>query len=212
MSNQSNTARTLSSTRRQNHPSDARATNSRQQRGPSSSTSTEAEAYANASNGSDADYGERRWFNSGWRGLGYLNSIDDIGKDGKSRYVVKLACFQGPDDEVEYVYFSTIVTSVKVLELLRQYEEQINHSDIRVNVAFRVTNPKPRSFLYPPGHAKAGEIGVSMNGFLSAITSMKIDGELVYTQPASEYEEDTENVSPTPSAQHGEQDWGDTPL
>mgnify|MGYP001063708110 FL=1 len=122
---------------------------------------------------------EKRYFNEYVQGLGYLNSIRDIGSEKKVCFAAQVSALQGASEHVEYVYHDLMVTSERVLKVIMDHRQAIENDDANVLVHFKMTNPRPKPFIYKQGE-RAGELGATIGGFLTRIVSMKVNGELVY--------------------------------
>lgn len=131
-----------------------------------------------------ATAGEIRYFNEYANGIGYLNSVREFAIEGKPvRYAAQVSVIQGPADNVHYEYHDLVIVSETALAVVRQYRDAIDAEDTKVLIRFSMTNPRAKAFVYKHGE-RAGETGVAIGGFLSRIFSVKLNGELVYTDPS----------------------------
>ena len=129
---------------------------------------------------SSATAESNRYFNEYANGIGYLNSIRQIGAEGKpKRYAAQVSVIQGPANNVHYEYHELVIASETVLTTVLEYQQAIESEGTKVLIHFNMTNPRAQPFMYKKGD-RAGELGSVISGFLSRILSLKINGELVY--------------------------------
>ena len=124
--------------------------------------------------------GEKHYFNVYSRGLAYLNGVRITSKSAnESRTYVQLAALQGSADNVEYVYYDLLVSKQALIDVINQHRAAIEDDSTKVLVQFTLSNPRPNPFLYEKGQ-RTGELGATMSGFLNRLSTMKVEGELVY--------------------------------
>lgn len=136
----------------------------------------------------------KRYFNEYVQGLGYLNSIRDFGSENKACLAVQISALQGSADHVEYIYHDLIVTSERTLKVIMDHRQVIEDDDTNVLVHFKMTNPRPKPFVYKHGE-RAGELGATIGGFLTRILLIKVNGELVYEDKQDSNVVDSQDTS-----------------
>ncbi|MFK1566698.1 DUF3577 domain-containing protein [Pseudomonas aeruginosa] len=119
------------------------------------------------------------------RGIGYLSRPKDVTpKDGDPFLSCSIGALVGPVDEPEYRYFDTIVTAAAAQHLVRRCVQAVE-AERKVLVAFRLNGMKAKPYIRTKGE-RAGEPGANLESTLVHIGLIKIDGQQVHPQAATE--------------------------
>ncbi|WP_392562273.1 STY4534 family ICE replication protein [Orbus sturtevantii] len=136
----------------------------------------------------------KQFFDLHIKGIGYVNRIREVTvKKGQPYLSCTIAALRGNSEDVEYTYFECNVTGEKAKDLM---ERCIEASDLKkkILISFCLGDLYSETFTYSKG-AKQGQTGVSLKARLLKVTSIKIDGELKY----SDKEQSSENQVESPS-------------
>lgn len=115
-------------------------------------------------------------------GLGYLNDVRPIPNSGTPpRYSARVSALQGLSGNAHYEYHDLTIDSAQALTLLFHYQNEIKDDDKKVVAKFHFYNPRARAFEIKEGERK-GEMGTTINGYLTRISYMSIDGEVVFRE------------------------------
>lgn len=142
-------------------------------------------------------------------GLGYVNDVRPIPNSGTPpRYSVKVSALQGLSGSAHYEYHDLTIDSAQAMALIFHYQNEIKDDDKKVIAKFHFYNPRARAFEIKEGERK-GELGTTINGYLTRISYLSIDSEVVYReerkdntgQPASDdsAQQDEDNVPGLPA-------------
>jgi hypothetical protein len=130
-------------------------------------------------------------------GLGYLNEVKPIPNSGTPpRYSAKISALQGLSGNIHYEYHDLTIDSAQAMGLLFHYKDEIADDNKKVIVKFHYFNPRARGFILKEGERK-GEIGTTINGYLTRISYMSIDGEVVFSESENDNAGDDGNAKPT---------------
>jgi len=136
----------------------------------------------------------KQFFDLHINGIGYVNRIREVQvKKGQPYLSCTIAALRGNSESVEYTYFECNVTGTKAKNLM---ERCIDASNLKkkILISFCLGDLYAETFTYSKGD-KQGQTGVSLKARLLKITSIKIDGELKY----SDKDESSENQAPAKS-------------
>ncbi len=117
-------------------------------------------------------------------GLGYLSRIREVKmKKGNPFMACQISALVGSSDDVEYRYFDVNVVGEKAEKLVRKCQKAVEE-DKKVLISFVIGDIWTDTFIYSNDskYHKKGDTGVSLKGRLLRIRSIKIDGELKYTE------------------------------
>lgn len=115
-------------------------------------------------------------------GLGYVNDVRPIPNSGTPpRYAVKVSALQGLSGSAHYEYHDLTIDSAQAMALLFHYQNEIKDDDKKVIAKFHFYNPRARAFEIKEGERK-GEIATTINGYLTRISYLSIDGEVVFRE------------------------------
>lgn len=134
----------------------------------------------------------KQFFDLHIKGIGYVNRIREVQvKKGHPYLSCTIAALRGNSEDVEYTYFECNLTGEKAKHLISKC---IEASDLgkKILITFCLGDLYPETFTYTKGD-KQGQTGVSLKARLLKVSSIKIDGELKY----SEKEESSETPEPT---------------
>jgi len=136
----------------------------------------------------------KQFFDLHIKGIGYVNRIREVQvKKGNPYLSCTIAALRGNSEDAEYTYFECNVTGEKAKDLM---ERCIDASNLKkkILISFCLGDLYSETFTYSKGD-KQGQTGVSLKARLLKITSIKIDGELKY----SDKDESSENQVPAKS-------------
>ncbi|WP_392564319.1 STY4534 family ICE replication protein [Orbus wheelerorum] len=136
----------------------------------------------------------KQFFDLHIKGIGYVNRIREVQvKKGNPYLSCTIAALRGNSEDAEYTYFECNVTGEKAKDLIARCVEA---SDLKkkILISFCLGDLYSETFTYGKG-AKQGQTGVSLKARLLKVTSIKIDGELKY----SEQEESSDHKAQNPS-------------
>ena len=115
-------------------------------------------------------------------GLGYVNDVRPLPNSGTPpRYSVKVSALQGLSGSAHYEYHDLTIDSAQAMALIFHYQNEIKDDDKKVIAKFHFYNPRARAFEIKEGERK-GELGTTINGYLTRISYLSIDGEVVYRE------------------------------
>lgn len=124
-------------------------------------------------------------------GLGYVNDVRPIPNSGTPpRYAVKVSALQGLSGSAHYEYHDLTIDSAQAMALLFHYQNEIKDDDKKVIAKFHFYNPRARAFEIKEGERK-GEIATTINGYLTRISYLSIDGEVVFREERNDSGSDT---------------------
>lgn len=128
------------------------------------------------------------------KGIGYVKRIREVQvKKGQPYLACTIAALRGNNEDAEYTYFECNVVGEKAKNLIARCMEASNLNK-KILITFCLGDLYPETFIYSKGD-KQGQTGVTLKTRLLKISSIKIDGELRY----SEKEESLETPEPTQS-------------
>ena len=122
------------------------------------------------------------------RGIGYLNRPMEVTPtDGDAFLSCTIAALSGAVDTPDYRYFDTVVATTDAQHLVRRCMQAVSEEK-KVLVSFRLNDMKAEPYIRTKGE-HAGEAGANLKSKLIHIGSIKIDGQLVYSdKPETELE------------------------
>lgn len=136
----------------------------------------------------------KQFFDLHIKGIGYVNRIREVQvKKGNPYLSCSIAALRGNCDDAEYTYFECNVTGEKAKDLIARCIEACDLKK-KILISFCLSDLYSETFTYSKG-AKQGQTGVSLKARLLNVSSIKIDGELKY----SEKDESSENKTPAQS-------------
>jgi hypothetical protein len=122
-------------------------------------------------------------------GLGYVNDVRPIPNSGTPpRYSVKVSALQGLSGNAHYEYHDLTIDSAQAMALLFHYQNEIKDDNKKVIAKFHFYNPRARFFEIKEGDRK-GEIGTTINGYLTRISYLSIDGVVVFREERKDSED-----------------------
>lgn len=147
---------------------------------------------------------ERKYFDLHTRGIGYVNRLRTVTpKKGDSFTACTIAALRGATDSVEYTWFDVRVYNEEAVNLLTRCQDALARKD-KVLIAFRIGDIYPEIFEYGKGE-RAGQHGTSLKGRLLFISSVYINGSLVWEhektsapEPAAPQPEPQPEAPPAP--------------
>jgi len=136
----------------------------------------------------------KQFFDLHIKGIGYVNRIREVQvKKGNPYLSCTIAALRGNSEDAEYTYFECNVTGEKAKDLIARCIDASNLKK-KILISFCLGDLYSETFTYSKGD-KQGQTGVSLKARLLKITSIKIDGELKY----SDKDESSENQVPAKS-------------
>lgn len=135
-----------------------------------------------------------KYFDLHITGIGYLNRIRDVPVRRADPFLaVDIVAIHGHADDIQHTRFDCRVSgeeAKRVIQSARPYVE----GDCKVLVGFKLGDLYPDLFEYKSGD-KAGQTGVSLKARLLRILWVRVDGETVYTAPAPQPRETSDQVA-----------------
>lgn len=117
-------------------------------------------------------------------GIGYLNRAREVPvRRGEPFLAVDISALHGAADQVEYTRFDCRVSGEEAKKVVKAAMKHLQ-AERKVLVAFKLGDLYAETFTYGKGE-KAGQTGVSLKARLLRIDWVKVDGETVYSAPAS---------------------------
>lgn len=113
--------------------------------------------------------------------IGKVDPKTDTGETGKVG--PKTDAGKASARKRRYRYFDTVVTTEDAQHLVRRYKQAVE-DDRKVQVAFRLSDMKADLYVRTKGD-KAGQPAASLKSNLIHISKIKIDGQQVYPDPAT---------------------------
>ena len=140
------------------------------------------------------------YFNLNIKGVGYLNNSRLVEpKNGSQSFEPYLAldvvAVHGNSENTSTVRFSCRVVGSKAIELVKQYQSDIEDREKSVWASFTLGDLKPETFVYGAKSERAGETGISLSSRLLSISSITIDGERVFSAKDEVSEGDAGNAA-----------------
>lgn len=137
------------------------------------------------------------------RGIGYLSRLSEVTpNEGEPFLACTIAALtgkivpktdaakagnakagKGKSKKLRYRYFDTVVTTEDAQHLVRRCKQAVE-ADRKVQVAFRLSDMKVDPYIRTKGE-KAGQPAASLKSNLILISKIKIDGQQVYPDPAT---------------------------
>lgn len=142
----------------------------------------------------------KKFFDLHTTGIGYLNRIREVKvKNGKPYLACTIAALRGESQNAEFTYINCNVTGEKAKKLVEKCVEACK-ANKKILIRFCVGDINAETFTYNTGEKK-GQTGINIKGRLLKISSIKIDGELKYTDkpevPKAENIEDSQSEHKT---------------
>jgi len=148
---------------------------------------------------------ETKYFDLHIQGIGYLNRVREVTPSRSDPFwATDIAAIFGSADNVQKTRFDCRVVGTEAQRVVAHAKKHVD-ADKKVLVAFKLGDLYAEPFTYEKG-PKAGTTGVSLKARLLRIDWVKVDGETVYTAPATQASAETvEGVvsSQTPVADDG---------
>lgn len=133
----------------------------------------------------------KQFFDLHTTGIGYLNRIREVKvKNGKSYLSCTIAALRGNCQNAEYTYINCNVTGEKAKSLVEKCIEA-NKANKKILISFCVGDIYAETFTYSTG-VKKGDVGINLKARLLKISSIKIDGELKYSDKIEHLENQSE--------------------
>lgn len=124
------------------------------------------------------------YFNLHTQGIGYLNNVREVTpKKGKPFLACRIAALTGDAKEPEYRYFDVNVVGEETANLIRRCQNAVN-AEKKVLISFVIADLWVDTFTYTTEsrYHKKGDVGTMLKGRLIRIKSVKVDGELKYSE------------------------------
>jgi hypothetical protein len=86
---------------------------------------------------------------------------------------------EGNPNEPEKIYVSVIVKNNQALEVLKQFEGDINERTAPVFAGLRLAKLRAQPFEYPRGHDQAGQLGINYSARLIKLMYLKVGDHVV---------------------------------
>ncbi|WP_191488083.1 DUF3577 domain-containing protein [Pseudomonas sp. FEN] len=143
---------------------------------------------------------EKKYFNLYLHGIGYLNNVRTITRNGQSYLKLSVAAIQGPADSADYTYFDCTVIGAEAKQLISHCVQEIN-SGQTVLACFTLSNLLVSPFIHQKSELR-GQPGAGLTSNLLSLSMIKINGEVVYVAPPKESTSDVipSNASETSDA------------
>lgn len=126
-----------------------------------------------------------KYFDLHVTGIGYLNRAREVqAPRGQAFLAVDLSAVHGPADQVVYTRFDCRVSGAEAQRVVRSVMKDLEAKS-KVLAGFKLGDLYAETFTYEKGD-RAGQAGVSLKARLLRIAWVKVDGETVYTAPASD--------------------------
>ncbi|OCG17582.1 MULTISPECIES: STY4534 family ICE replication protein [unclassified Gilliamella] len=133
----------------------------------------------------------KQFFDLHTTGIGYLNRIREVKvKNGKPYLSCTIAALRGNCQSAEYTYINCNVTGEKAKNLVEKCIEA-NKANKKILISFCVGDIYAETFTYSTG-VKKGDVGINLKARLLKISSIKIDGELKYSDKIEHLENQSE--------------------
>lgn len=143
---------------------------------------------------------EHKYFDLHTRGIGYVNRLRTVTpKKGDAFTACTIAALRGSTDSVEYTWFDVRVYNDEAVRLLTRCQEALARQD-KVLIAFRIGDICPEIFEYRKGE-RTGQQGISLKGRLLFISSLYINGSLVWAHETTAPEPAEPQPEPKPEPQ-----------
>lgn len=126
----------------------------------------------------DNQSGMTRWLRL-QKVFGYLHSVREIPNSFPTKLSATITVPQGKVREWET--FQVVINSFDAHMLFSDYMRAIENKDTKVTVWFDVTNIKSKHFIVESGD-NAGEIVDYLDCTLNNLSSMSVDGNIIYHQ------------------------------
>ncbi|TYG35310.1 DUF3577 domain-containing protein [Lonepinella koalarum] len=129
---------------------------------------------------------QKTYFNLHTTGIGYLNDIREVTpKKGNAFIACRIAALVGDSNDPEYRFFDCNIAGTDTEKLIKRCEPAVK-DEKKVLISFVMADLWFDTFTYASDNKyhKKGETGVSLKGRLIRIKSIKIDGELKYSEKA----------------------------
>ena len=124
----------------------------------------------------------KQFFDLYIKGIGYVNRIREVKPAKGSPYLCcTIAALRGNVEDPEYTYFECNVIGEKAKELIARCKNA-SEANKKILVRFCLSDVYADTFVYAK-EEKKGQTGVSLKARLIKISSIKINGELKYTEP-----------------------------
>lgn len=112
-------------------------------------------------------------------GFGYLNRISDHQGESGPFKSVNIAALRGKLNDPNNTYLNLVPAGEDILNLVEALRADVEDGK-KVLLAFSFGDFYPKPFKYQNGK-NAGSLGANLNGKLIAISTIKVDGNVVYT-------------------------------
>lgn len=123
----------------------------------------------------------KQFFDLHITGIGYVNRIREVQiKKGRPYLSCTIAALRGNCENVDYTYFECNVTGEKAKDLIARCTQASNLKK-KILINFCLGDLYSETFTYKKGD-KQGQTGVCLKARLLKVSSIKIDGELKYSE------------------------------
>ncbi|PJG84785.1 STY4534 family ICE replication protein [Conservatibacter flavescens] len=129
---------------------------------------------------------QKNFFNIHTTGIGYLNNIRLVEpKKGSLFYSCDIAALVGDSSKPEYRFFNCNVKGEETERLVKRCQDAVNEKK-KVLISFVMSDLWFDTFTYQKDgkEHKKGDTGVTLKGRLIRIKTIKVDGQLVYSEQA----------------------------
>ena len=130
-------------------------------------------------NGKTTANNDVRYFNIHTEAMGYLNGLEFVPGDSGGFHKAQFCMLEGNPGQPEKVYVCIIIKHDAALEVLRQFEGDINERATPVFAGLRLAKFRAQPFAYPKGHEQAGQIGVNYTARLIKLMYLKVGDHVV---------------------------------
>jgi len=134
---------------------------------------------SSSSNSKKSSNNDVRYFNVHVEAMGYLNSLEFVPTNDGGFDKVQFCMLEGNPNEPEKIYVSVIVKNDQALEILKEFEGDINERTIPVFAGLRLAKLRAQPFEYPRGHDQAGQLGINYSARLIKLMYLKVGDHVV---------------------------------
>ena len=168
------------------------------------------------------DNNTAKYYDLHTKGAGFLNRFREVkpkpnsGQKFKPFCSVSIGAFRGDSENIEYTNFDTVITGTKALEIIKQYQKEINDQNTKVIVGFTIGDTYGYTYVIKNKDTQQDEHRCGIKGRFLSIQFLKINGEMVYKYEKPESEKETEaqaeNKNGTPTKEVQAPEAGECPF
>ncbi len=120
------------------------------------------------------------WIQEYSRGYGYLKSLKKVRISGFSPSLsIELYAIQGMGNHVRFERHDLIITTEQALRTISDHRGLVESRPMEVFMGFEMINPRATTFFHK-NQEKNGQIDAKIEGYLSKIVSLSLDGHVIY--------------------------------